>query len=838
MIYRMRTAAAIAAAVASVMSALPALSKPPSPKPHSPPTFNLKQVDQPYIDSLKPISSGPGILIGDPVPTGVSASTADFAAACSFWLQVEVGGQGQFGQTPTLSEIAKNRDVAHLHGLRLGLRDIPVIARGLGVTNVVSCTIVETAGQLRLSYQLCACTGHAIGAPIVASGTEDQIKSQLPHIGKTIDRLLHEGDDEIPTTVEESSSEMTAIGKGVDVYHSRPTPNQIASWRHIAPSSLLAGLILEQTHNSSATVDHDLLVQGPNNTFIVGNLAFLRPSAPSEISLALDRLLVVYPNNYDLASGLAERFVSNFDDPGERTARESAVRVAPNNAWAWMKLGDVISTEAESIRRSRIYGDMSPQEAQSVGKLYPHWEACDIRSVELSPDNPYAWASLAGSATFNGDVADADLAFWRSVQLDSKQFQTYWWGLQMYQSKWGGSPNQLIRAANAAISDPDLIPSLAACIYQALDADNIHTTASQGIELQIIAFEASKVAKLSGNSAILEYWKAARAHPKSPSAWDNLSELAAQFAKNARRGRYWSQIAVSEQSAASFGYLLAYSTARQAANLQPNSSNAWLQYAIYGTELGGAGSGGNADIALWKAVRISPESFDVYDWALQMYQPKWSLDQDDLIRYAQNAEDDPILSEPLSPDIIVALTASGRTDPQTKLLLAHAQDALTRLIASNTQDPKVLESISDLYYSENDRANMEKTYLTWIKVDPNNDKAESWYGGLLQTEGRRDEAIVQYRKTMKLFPDDADTMFWLGGLLADTSHNNAEAEAIERKTISLAPYSSGAYFELGLILNQEGKHNQALAAWKTASELDPMNVDHGGDAQKFYEAEK
>jgi hypothetical protein len=58
-----------------------------------------KAPDTAYIASLSPLQSGPGLMVFEPVAS--SPANTDWGAGASRWLQLHVGGQGEFGKTPT-----------------------------------------------------------------------------------------------------------------------------------------------------------------------------------------------------------------------------------------------------------------------------------------------------------------------------------------------------------------------------------------------------------------------------------------------------------------------------------------------------------------------------------------------------------------------------------------------------------------------------------------------------------------------------------------------------------------------------------------------------------------
>jgi tetratricopeptide (TPR) repeat protein len=86
------------------------------------------------------------------------------------------------------------------------------------------------------------------------------------------------------------------------------------------------------------------------------------------------------------------------------------------------------------------------------------------------------------------------------------------------------------------------------------------------------------------------------------------------------------------------------------------------------------------------------------------------------------------------------------------------------------------------------------------------------------------KAVAAYRKAVELDPNGPDPRFNLGSLYAQTK-DYAAAEATFLKVISLAPpYLDEVYYNLAMVQNRIGKHEESLKNLERALEANPRNA--------------
>jgi tetratricopeptide (TPR) repeat protein len=94
--------------------------------------------------------------------------------------------------------------------------------------------------------------------------------------------------------------------------------------------------------------------------------------------------------------------------------------------------------------------------------------------------------------------------------------------------------------------------------------------------------------------------------------------------------------------------------------------------------------------------------------------------------------------------------------------------------------------------------------------------------------GRVDDAIDQYRKTMKRWPESAMSINALGYTLADRTDRYDEAARLIKKALKMAPNSAAIIDSWGWVLHKQGKNEEALGYLEDAYERlrDPEVAGH------------
>jgi tetratricopeptide (TPR) repeat protein len=113
----------------------------------------------------------------------------------------------------------------------------------------------------------------------------------------------------------------------------------------------------------------------------------------------------------------------------------------------------------------------------------------------------------------------------------------------------------------------------------------------------------------------------------------------------------------------------------------------------------------------------------------------------------------------------------------------------------------------------------EALFRRTIKINPTYSPAYYNLGNLLQQQGKINEAISNYRQaTEQQMPNPSDLHInWANALAKNREYEEAEAHL--RRAIKIKPTYAPAYYNLGNLLQQQGKLNEAISNYRQALEL-------------------
>src|SRR5262245_37091849 len=86
---------------------------------------------------LGPVASGTGVIVFEPVATGMDEAVSQFGDGCSMWLQFVVGGHGELGKTPSWVSIMQAAEGRGLRNLRARSAEAVAITGAVGATHAV-----------------------------------------------------------------------------------------------------------------------------------------------------------------------------------------------------------------------------------------------------------------------------------------------------------------------------------------------------------------------------------------------------------------------------------------------------------------------------------------------------------------------------------------------------------------------------------------------------------------------------------------------------------------------------------------------------------------------------
>jgi len=137
----------------------------------------------------------------------------------------------------------------------------------------------------------------------------------------------------------------------------------------------------------------------------------------------------------------------------ELASGEALMAAAPRNSDYPLDMYTTVSDRADALRRARTMQYISQSELSALMPLYARSVAVTRKAATLDPLNGFAWQDLAVAATFDGESEEARIALRKSIQYSKNRYQTYAWGLEMFQAKWGGQPEELKSLADEIAAD-------------------------------------------------------------------------------------------------------------------------------------------------------------------------------------------------------------------------------------------------------------------------------------------------------------------------------------------------------------------------------------------------
>ena len=192
----------------------------------------------------------------------------------------------------------------------------------------------------------------------------------------------------------------------------------------------------------------------------------------------------------------------------------------------------------------------------------------------------------------------------------------------------------------------------------------------------------------------------------------------------------------------------------------------------------------------------------------------------------------------------------------------QAEQLLTQLLAAHPGEPDGLQLLGLVREHQDRLMEAEQLLRRSLAMRPNQPHVQVHLGRVLAQAGRHPDAIAvlqaaakaqpdafdalvilaqvqfttgdfaaaekNYREALRLNPDSQMVLLGLGVLL-NTAARPAEAEALLRtaaaNTTRPAPWQAKVAHNLGLSLDLQGRPDEAIAAWRRALALDPVNVE-------------
>jgi serine/threonine-protein kinase len=115
-------------------------------------------------------------------------------------------------------------------------------------------------------------------------------------------------------------------------------------------------------------------------------------------------------------------------------------------------------------------------------------------------------------------------------------------------------------------------------------------------------------------------------------------------------------------------------------------------------------------------------------------------------------------------------------------------------------------------------------YRKIIAQDPEHAQAYDGLAEALIRQGKMDDARAALRKAIALAPSSVNAHVRLGALLCDFDRDYDGAARMLRRAVALAPNNAQALHNLGVVLDAQGKRDEAIAAYRKALAVRPGMV--------------
>ncbi len=412
-----------------------------------------------FDDSIfKPNDAGLGLIICQPVNNGVSTDIEDFAVGCGLWLHWCVGCNPELGHTPGMENLYYPCQELNLSRPCFQVLHLSTVYASLGVTRTALGTITPAGTGFKITYQMYALPSrHPLGSPVEIHGTREQIVQQLPNVAVALLLLTGVKRPTIEPINGVTPDDFRALGH-YRFLQTRPLkePSQAHIDAVAARTPLASLLTLARDYRVDGWAPDALcarlLKSDSNNSLCVGlvmDAAY--PRTPEFRSQLLGTVAKLAPGSWQ-ALLFHARFGGTWE--GSIPGWERYVRTMPRLPSGWSALAFCCEQAGDLVRHGRVTEALSRDEWSKLDGIYRKWQEATQKCVSLDPAFPNGWYKLAMAATFHGDSATADRAFWTAYGKEKANIDLLTWGLQMYQSKWGGDPRTLAKVAHLAAIAP------------------------------------------------------------------------------------------------------------------------------------------------------------------------------------------------------------------------------------------------------------------------------------------------------------------------------------------------------------------------------------------------
>jgi TolB-like protein/Tfp pilus assembly protein PilF len=222
--------------------------------------------------------------------------------------------------------------------------------------------------------------------------------------------------------------------------------------------------------------------------------------------------------------------------------------------------------------------------------------------------------------------------------------------------------------------------------------------------------------------------------------------------------------------------------------------------------------------AMAKKPTENPEAHELYVKGRHFWNRRTEPDIKKALEFFQQAiEKDPSYALAYAGVADAYSVLPNYTNDAPKQYIDRAIPAARRAIELDDSLAEAHAALANAIGADLQLAASEAEFKRTFALNPNYASAHQWYGEVLQSLGRFDEAIAELRRARDLDPLSLIINTILAGTLYSGGHTEEASEQV-RRTLDLDPNFSVAYWVRGQINESAGKFDDAIADYKKATE--------------------
>ena len=322
-------------------------------------------------------------------------------------------------------------------------------------------------------------------------------------------------------------------------------------------------------------------------------------------------------------------------------------------------------------------------------------------------------------------------------------------------------------------------------------------------------------------------WRSAlrvcRNAPHDPASWLTRSATLENISEDLRQGRLANDLSASDWAVLNKIYAQQEASALRTTALDPLDGHAWNGLAQTATFLGDPVQ---AEAAYQKSLALDSDKEEVYDWGLQMYQPKWGGDPAALRRIAALAAAEPWDNSSDAVYVASSLDGAGFKAESAQVLTNYItrQRAVT---AKLPLDAAAHWSLAAALAAQKTPVSLREATLEYRTAEhfmPNAPAVHRWLADVLDQRHHAKDAVAEYRQAIALNPFDAATHLDLG-FLFKREQRFPEALPELQLALRLDPHNAEAHYALGEILSRQHQPRLAAAEFSEAVRLEFYTIN-------------